>query len=223
MIKERKLSVFYITVYLIIFFAIWSVRELVIQPVFLSPLSDIASEIIGEAIKLLVWTLPAVLLIRYFQNDMWIGLKEMFTTKPKWFKDAPIILVLVLIVPILQALVHGGGIAIDPDFNPVRLIGTVFFVGITEEIVFRGFLLNATLKKMKLWSAITLNAVLFYLIHIPIWIYQGQDITFFIWAIITVIAYSVLFAYSFIKTKNIFVPIILHMVLNLLSFSLYSV
>jgi len=223
MIKERKLSVFYITLYLIIFFAIWSVRELVIQPVFLSPLSDIASEIIGEVIKLLVWTLPAVLLIRYFQNDMWIGLKEMFTTKPKWFKDAPIILVLVLIVPILQALVHGGGIAIDPDFNPVRLIGTVFFVGITEEIVFRGFLLNATLKKMKLWSAITLNAVLFYLIHIPIWIYQGQDITFFIWAIITIMAYSALFSYSFIKTKNIFVPIILHMVLNLLSFSLYSV
>ena len=196
---------------------------MVIQPVFLSPLSDIASEIIGEVIKLLVWTLPAVLLIRYFQNDMWIGLKEMFTTKPKWFKDAPIILVLVLIVPILQALVHGGGIAIDPDFNPVRLIGTVFFVGITEEIVFRGFLLNATLKKMKLWSAITLNAVLFYLIHIPIWIYQGQDITFFIWAIITIMAYSALFSYSFIKTKNIFVPIILHMVLNLLSFSLYSV
>jgi len=222
-IEKRQLSTLHIIIYLIIFFAVWSVRELVIQPVFLSPLSDISSEIIGEVIKLLVWTLPAVLLIRYFQNDMRIGLKEMFTTKPKWFKDAPIILVLVLIVPILQALVHGGGIAIDPNFNPVRLIGTVFFVGITEEIVFRGFLLNATLKKMKLWSAIALNAVLFYLIHIPIWIYQGQDITFFIWAIITVIAYSVLFAYSFIKTKNIFVPIILHMVLNLLSFSLYSV
>jgi membrane protease YdiL (CAAX protease family) len=101
---------------------------------------------------------------------MWINLKEMFVTKPKWFKDAPILFV--VFVPMLSALVRNGEIVINPDFMPIRLLRSVVFVGITEEIVFRGFMLNAQLQKMKLWSAIALNQVLFVLIHFPIWIYQ---------------------------------------------------
>ena len=218
--QQHKLTPSKIYIYLIIFFTIWSIRELVIQPVFLDPLNIIVSEILATIIKLLVWTLPAVLLIKHFQDDMWISLKDMLTTKPKWFKNAYIIPA-VLIVPILQALIHGGGLAIRPDLIPIRLIGVVLFVGVTEEIVFRGFLLNAFLKKMKMWQAVALDAVLFYLIHIPIWISQGNDLTFFLSAIITVTVLSVFFAYSFMKTRNIFVPIALHMIWNLLAYTLY--
>ena len=64
MIENRKLTNTKVGIYLLLFFAIWSVRELVIQPVFLNPLDNIFSELIGAAIKLLVWTLPAILLIR---------------------------------------------------------------------------------------------------------------------------------------------------------------
>ena len=220
MIEKRKLSAFHIAIYLVIFFTIWSVRELAVQPMLLEPLGDIASEIIGAIIKLLVWTLPAILLIRYYRTDMWISLKEMFTNNPKWFKGMPIIL-LVTLVPILQALIFTGGLSIRPNFEPLRLIGVVLFVGITEEIVFRGFLLNSFLKRMKAWQAVAFDAILFYLIHLPIWIHQGQDITFYLSAILSVIMVSVLFAYAFIRTKNIFVPIILHMIWNLLVFSLY--
>ena len=218
--ENRKLTTTKIVAYLIIFFAAWSILELIIRPVFLAPLSVLASEIVRSVIKLSVWTLPAILLIRHFQNDMWISLKDMFTTKPKWFKDAPILAVIV-IVPLFQALFRGGGFAIDPNFVPSRLIGAVIFVGITEEVVFRGFLLNTFLKRMGMWRAIALDAVLFYLIHIPIWIYQGNGLTFFISAIVPVTVLSVLFAYSFIKTKSIFVPIALHMIWNLLVIMLY--
>ena len=220
MSEKRNLISYKIGIYLIIFFAVWSIRELVVQPVFLDPLDSLVSEILGSIIKLLVWTLPAILLIKHYQDDMWIGLRDMFTTKPKWFKDAPI-LALVIIAPLFQALVFGGGFAIDPDFVPVRLIGVVVFVGVTEEIVFRGFLLNAFLKRMKMWQAVALDAVLFYLIHIPIWVYQGHGFAFFLSVVVTVMALSVLFAYSFIKTRNIFVPIALHMIWNLLVMTLY--
>jgi len=218
-IEKKQLSTLHIIIYLIIFFAVWSVRELVIQPVFLSPLSNITSEIIGEAIKLLVWTLPAILLIRHYKNDMSIGLMEMFTTKPKWFKDAPILLL--VFIPILQALVTHGTIAIDPNFNPTRLIGAVIFVGITEELVFRGFLLNAFLKRLEMKRAIALNEVLFVLIHYPIWIYQGLELSVFPISSLSVFIFGVLFSYSFIKTRNIFVPITLHMITNLLTMLLH--
>ena len=184
-----------------IFFAIWSVREIVIQPIFLSPLGNFTSSIIGAIIKLLVWTLPAILLIRRFNGDMFISFEEMFTTKPRLSKCAPF-LAIIFVVPLIQAILWGGEIAIDPSFVPTRLIGAVLFVGITEEIVFRGFLLNTFLKRMKTWQAVTLDAILFYLIHIPIWIYQAHNMAFFLSAIVTVIGLSVLFAYSFIKSGS---------------------
>ena len=220
MIENRKLTNTKIGIYLLLFFAIWSIRELVIQPVFLSPLDNIYSELIGEAIKLLVWTLPAILLIKYFRNDMQIGLKEMFTTKLKWFKDAPMILF--VFVPILQAFVAQRTLVIDPYLDPTRLIGGVLFVGITEEIVFRGFLLNAFLKKLEMKRAIALNEVFFVLIHYPIWIYNGLGVTAILTSSISVFVIGAFFSYSFIKTRNIFVPIVLHMVWNLLVISLYN-
>lgn len=215
--REKKLTVLHIIVYLIIFFVLWSIRELVIQSVFLSPLNPIASELIGEAIKLLVWTLPAILLIRHFHNDMWISLKEMFTSKIQWSRDYYILLVIILI-PIAQFIRAGlasGEFGFNPDIVPIRLVGAVLFVGITEEIVFRGFLLNAFLKKMKMEYAIALDAVLFTLIHYPIWIYRGFEVSDIATASIQVVVISVGFAYSFIKTRNILVPIALHMMWNL--------
>ena len=215
MTKKRRISALHIAIYLIVFFAVWSIRELIIRPVFLSPLSDIASAVIGAIIKLLVWTLPAVLLIRHFDNDMWVGLKEMFTTRPKWFKEAP--LLLLVFTPVLQSLVHNGTVAMHPDFAPISLIGAVVFVGITEELVFRGFLLNTFLKKMKMQHAVALDAILFLFIHYPIWIYRGFGVSEILLASIMVPVLSVFFAFSFIKTRSIFVPIVLHMTWNLLT------
>ena len=148
---------------------------------------------------------------------MWIGLKEMFTSKIQWSRDY-YFLVVIIALPIVRA-VQGwhlyGELGIHPDFVPARLIGGVVFVGITEEIVFRGFLLNAFLKKMKMHYAVALDAVLFTLIHYPIWIYRGFGISELLSASIFVLVISACFAYSFIKTRNIFIPMVLHMVWNL--------
>ena len=217
MIEKRKLSALHLGIYIVIFFAIWSIRELIVQPIFLSPMDNIASEIIGEVIKLLVWTLPAILLIRHFRNDMWISLKEMFTSKIQWSRDY-YFLVAIMALPIVRVFQGWhlyGEFGIHPDFVPARLIGGVMFVGITEEIVFRGFLLNAFLKKMKMHYAVALDAVLFTLIHYPIWIYRGFDSSQLLSTSIFVIVISACFAYSFIKTKNILIPMALHMIWNL--------
>jgi len=199
---------------LIVFFSAWSVKELVLQPVLAESLDGFALALVGQAIKLLVWTIPAILLIRYYREDMWISLREMVVTRPRWFSDAPMLLV--VFGPLLRAIFLYGGVGIHPDFQPERLIGAVLFVGITEEIVFRGFLLNALLQKMKLWSAIAVNEVFFVLIHFPIWIYQGKDLVAFAGSSVVVFLLGGLFSYSFVKTRNIFVPIVLHMIYNLL-------
>jgi len=216
MAQKKALSNLHLVVYLLVFFAVWTVRELVIRPLFLDTLDGIIFGITESGMKLLVWTWPALLLIRYYRDDMWIGLKEMFTNKPEWYKGAPL-LAYIILAPLAQALMQHGEIAIRPDFMPASLIEGVLFVGITEEVVFRGFLLNAFLKKMKMRYAIALDSLLFALIHYPIWMYRGFDLGTILVSSLSVAALSaVFFAYPFIKTKSIFVPIALHMTWNLL-------
>jgi len=199
---------------LIFLFSAWGVRELVLQSILSEVLDGVALALVGQGIKLLVWTLPAVLLIWYYRDDMWISFREMVVTRPQWFSDAPVLLI--VFVPLLRAVFLYGGVGIHPDFQPERLIGAVLFVGITEEVVFRGFLLNALLKRMKLWSAIAVNEVFFVLIHFPVWIYQGKDLGAFAGSSMAVFLLGGVFSYSFVKARNIFVPIALHMTYNLL-------
>jgi len=213
-VEKRKLTAFYIAMYLIIFFAIWSVRELVFRPVWLNRFDGLIFEILQTVTKLLVWALPAILLIKHFQDDMWVSLKDMFTNKPRWFKSAPALLL--VFFPPISALVLHREIAIRPNIVPVTFIGMVVSSVFTEEIVFRGFLLNAMLKRMKPWIAVLINAILFALIHYPIWIYSGLDFATILFNSIQILPISALFAFSFIKTKNILVPGLLHLIWNLL-------
>jgi len=88
--------------------------------------------------------------------------------------------------------------------------------------MFRGFFLNALLKKMKPWYAVLLTAALFLLIHLPIWIHNGILLsTFLSGDFLIVIALSIIFSWTLIESKNIFIPIVLHMVWNLLGTLLF--
>jgi membrane protease YdiL (CAAX protease family) len=145
---------------------------------------------------------------------MWIDLKTMITTRVRWIWCI-LILAVFFIYAAARAWLSFGEIAIHADFNPVSLITTVIFVGITEEVVFRGWLLNATLKSMKAWCAVLLNAALFALIHFPIWIYHEYGSITIVLNSLSVMAISVVFAWAFLKSKNIFMPMLLHMGWNL--------
>ena len=93
----------------------------------------------------------------------------------------------------------------------------VLFVGITEEMVFRGWLLNITVTENRKWLPIIINAVMFLLIHFPIWIASGIFIDDFTSLnFLCVPALSIIFSWSFIKSKNIWIPITLHMYWDLL-------
>jgi len=231
--KKKKLNWMKIGIYCFIFFALWSIRELLIRPIYLNSLDEILFQVMESIIKISIWTLPAIILIRHYKDDMWICLKEMFYNKPKWFekksfekrpkwyefnidKDPLFMYLLFLLIIPLRAFILYREFTIHPSFQLIKLIEIVLFVGITEEIVFRGWLLNAFLKKLKQWSAILLNSLLFIFIHIPIWIYFGYDIYAILINSLGVFGVSIILCILFIKSKNIIIPIIFHMIWNLL-------
>ena len=194
-------------IYIMCFFAIWTAFELLIK-------DHIGSQFIKSGlIKTAVWMLPAMLLVYKFQDTVQIGLKEMFVTKVKWWRYLWVYALLAVWV-LLGGLRGGLSFAIAPDTLII-----VLFVGITEEMVFRGWLLNATVKDMPKWLAILINAILFLVIHFPRLIQEGTLIsTFTSFNFIGLMALSAIFSISFLKSKNLFIPITMHMLYDLMAF-----
>jgi len=204
--KKKYLT---LVIYCLCFFSLWAVFELYIK-------TNIDSQLIKSgAIKTVVWVLPAMLLVRKFRDSVQIGLKEMFVTKVKWWRYLWVYALLVVWV-LLGGLFHSGGLSFV--FDPDAMI-IVLFVGITEEMVFRGWLLNATVKDMPQWLAIMINAVMFLAIHFPHWINEGIFISAFTsFSFIGLVALSIIFSISFLKSKNLLMPITMHMLYDLMMF-----
>ena len=201
-------------IFAVVFYAVWAVFELVIKGKIDEAVPNaVASEVVKSVIiKNLAWTLPAVLLVRHYSDELYISLKEMFTSKADWLKSIPVFVLFaaLIILPKYQA---AGALKISSDFGAVQIV-RYLFVGLTEEMVFRGWLVNVALsdEKKKQWPCILLNALLFLLIHIPIWIKRGMLVAVFAnGGFITIMVLSIIFSLTFIKNRNILVPITLHM------------
>lgn len=206
-----------LVIYFIIFYGAWGLSEVLLNnienPIFYS--------IVREGIvKNLIWTLPAILLIKKYQDSVEIPLKDMFTNKTNWLKYLPIFLLFTAYILFGTYRLYGS-ISISPIFTMKEVI-TVLFVGITEELVFRGWLLNSTIKNKKnddIYLPILINSLLFVSIHFPKWINNGIFwINIKSTAILQIVFLSWVFSYIFYKSKNILIPITLHMYWDLLVF-----
>ena len=204
-------------IYLIAFFSLWALAELVIfERINIFVENEILSCFIEDAIiKMLVWTLPAAIMIHYFKDAVYITLKEMFLSKVNWFQYLPVFIFFTLYI-LSGAILQNGNLVVSSEFGFDNVVG-LLFVGITEELVFRGWLLNLTVNEGKKWLPISINAIMFLAIHFPIWIRQGVFISSFTsLGFLCILILSIIFSCTFIKSRNILVPVVLHMYWDLL-------
>lgn len=217
---ERKKSAV-LTVYIILFYGAWTAFELIAKNRLNSAIQNtvLCSFVKSGIIKNLVWTLPAILLIRRFQSEVCITFQEMFTAHIDWLKYMPIYIVLTVYV-LTGSILHHGKPEIVSSFGVDKII-IVLFVGLTEEMVFRGWLLNFTIRENKKWLSIIANAILFLAIHFPKWISSGTFLSVFTsLQFLELLALSMIFSFTFLRSRNILVPISLHMYYDLLVFML---
>lgn len=220
MIKNKKL-VLTLIIYTILFYAAWAITELVVCTQLKQSIGDgvLFAVFRDVLLKNLIWTLPALLLIGCYKKELFADGKTMFTFR----KDSWIVLPLLIFLSVFVlsgVVIREHGLTIKPSFGADDII-MVLFVGLTEELVFRGWFLNTSLAHadtdIKKYAAVAVNAVMFLCIHFPIWIAEGEFVTSFTsFGFISILLLSVLFSISFIRTKNIVVPIILHSVYDLL-------
>ena len=222
MVKNRKLMIT-LVIYCILFYTAWSLVGIFLKnhvEVWAGNNETVIQLVRSGIIKNLVWTLPAFLLVRHFEKDMYVGLKDMFTNKVNIFDILPIYIACVIYA--LAGVIKTGDWSVAESFGWGKII-IVLVVGISEEMVFRGWLLNSTLKnadkEWKKWIAVGINAVMFLVIHFPVWVYDGVFFrNFQSFAFVSIIVMSGIFSWLFIKTKNILVPVGLHMLYDLLIF-----
>ncbi|MBR6106515.1 MAG: CPBP family intramembrane metalloprotease [Oscillospiraceae bacterium] len=213
--KHVPLSV--LLVYFLLFSGAWTAAELLLKDR-LFPENAVLMTLMRDGIlKNLIWTLPAVLLVRRYADCMLVRLKEMFTNKIPWGRLLAA-LAAVTAYLLFSAYRTHGRLAVQPSFGLDKLL-IVLFVGITEEMVFRGWLLNATARHDDDFIAMGINALMFLCIHFPIWIHDGKFVhTMTHLGFVMIIILSFMFSTVFLKTKNLLAPILLHMLWDLLVF-----
>lgn len=203
--------------YLLLFFGAWTLTEIFLSDKLQHLLPDPAlfHLVKDGVIKNLLWTLPALLLIRRYEKSACVPLGEMFKSRVRWRIVLPVLLLFTAYL-LTGAYLQKGHIALSGSFRPWQLL-PILFVGITEEAVFRGWILNVTVRREKPLPALMLSALLFLIIHFPIWIHDGVFLqTFADFSFLSVFALGAIFGWLFLRTRNLFAPILLHMYWNLL-------
>lgn len=216
-VKRRVLLI-----YLLAFYVVWTAWELWGKAFVNSAFENeyLLQLIKSGVIKNLVWTVPALLLIHRFNSDMYVGGKDMFAVKAEAFRYFPIILLFTVYL-LGGAILQRGELSVSETFRLSNLI-TVLFVGVTEETVFRGWLLNLTVSEGRKWLPVIANSLMFLLVHFPVWLQEGAFITNFQnFSFMGIFLLGIIFGWTFIKSRSIWVPIALHMYWDLLMFLFY--
>ncbi len=211
MITKSKLCTIF-AIYTIILYSSWSLLELYLKTTI--GIDEFTKEVY---IKCMLWLIPAILLHFKLSDNMYIKKEEMYLLNKKCWAFVPIMLLFTVLIIVNEYLINGK-LTVNESFG-INTIIEVLSIAIGEEMVFRGFFLNAILRDKKKFLAVLINSFMFLVIHFPAWIQSGTFISVFIsGGFITILLLSCIFSFIFIKTKSIWTAVFLHFWWDLLLF-----
>jgi len=216
---EIKVNKNYIWVYFIIFYVLWCIRELWLVQ-FLDLMDPVPRAITSATIKIIIWVIPVILLVKVMEKSKpfsYLRLHHNFRIGLKWTGWVSLALIFYFLINLIFLK---NNIDFQIGFN--GWLNTILLVGITEEIVFRGFLLRKLMDSFRFWIANTITALLFVSIHFPIWFYKGQfESPYILSSILTVFVLGILFGLVYKKSNSLWTVIIVHSLYNLLVLLFY--
>lgn len=167
-------------------------------------------------IKNLIWLLPLLPAVLKRREEGWlIRPRRLFAAPFPW-------LACVTLLCASAAFLHTVRIATG-NLETIVLFDPVFVVlslcaGVTEELVFRGYLFNRQAAVMGVSRAAALNGLLFALIHYPglLWGREWGDLLS--WRTLLIFVMGALFCWAFARWKNLALPMTVHTVWNILSY-----
>ena len=165
----------------------------------------------GVLLRLCTWTLPMLIYLWWQNKNTFVYLK---LQKLKLLWTCSFCLIAFGLGSILRGAT-GLNLSIAPDI----WWGVIILVGLSEEVVFRGLILQQVEEMTaSFWTANIVQTVLFALTHVPYWLSQGQSITFGLIGFVLVAGF--ILGLIFKKTKSLWPCMIIHSVNNFCSVAL---
>lgn len=197
-------------IYLLIFYFVWTFKELSLVK-YIHSFDDTISAFLEALVKITIWIVPAWIYIKYYLNANPINYLKMNVNVKKGLFWGLVLSLLIglyftIEVYILNKQAFNFSLPLDSYLN------TFIMAGITEEIVFRGLIMQEINKRMAFWKVNVITALLFLFIHYPIWIYNGE---FFIWGShLNIFFLGLLFGFMYKKTGSLWSVVLLHSFYN---------
>lgn len=195
-----------IILYLLIFYCVWAFKELWLVKNIHS-FDETTSAFLTALVKISVWIVPVLIYIKYYLNTNPIDYLKMKVNVKKGLFWGVVLSLLIGVrftfeIYILNKQAFNFSLPLDSYLNVFLL------AGITEEIVFRGLILQEINKRLTFWKANVITALLFLVIHYAIWIYNGEF--FDLWGHIYVFLLGLIFGFVYKKTGSLWSVVILH-------------
>lgn len=205
-----------LAVYAVVFFVVWSCYFIFLTPRFWGGPAFLALE---NLVKLSIWTLPVLLLVRREERG---NPFDFLKLREGWRRGLLYGLGLGLALSAYLIAVNlPGGVRFDPGFAWGKWVSGVLLVGFTEEIVFRGYILQRLAANLTFRRANLATSLLFVLIHVPRWIRDGRSVGLgLLGAVLFLFAFSVLLGWILKKSDSLWACILAHSIANFTSFAL---
>lgn len=205
-IKAKNRDVNIMVGYLVLFYLAWTFKELWLIE-YIYSFGEIISPLLEALIKSLVWIVPVWIYIKFYLHSSPISYLKMDINVKGGFLWGVVLSLLLGLCLILEAYIFNG-VSFHFSLSFDDYLNTFLMAGLAEEIVFRGLVLQELNKRLAFWKANVITALLFLVIHYPIWIYN--DIIFQFGSHIYVIFIGLLFGFVYKKTGSLWSVILMH-------------
>jgi len=161
----------YFVIFVLVFFIIWSLRATVFYSIDLQFDPGIDRRIYSEVIKILLWTVPVFLYLVFVDKTRPLAFLKLNTEINLKGIVLPAIFLIVYFALTLT-FEHSQGRNFDFSAGAVGLLETLGSVSITpisEEILFRGFILGKLSELTTFPKANVITSILFVAVHLPNW------------------------------------------------------
>lgn len=199
------------------FFVLWFVIQVFINVPIINLTSGWTEELLTDAVKMVIWLGVGFFMIFHTKKDQFI-INWPFHINLN-FKPLYITLIAIVAYMLATAFIQRHSIGIVATFKPTMLLQDFLIVGICEETVFRGYLLNRLAKIVDSeQTALVIQAILFALIHLPRYLttYPALSFLTIMGQLVTVALLGYLFGWLFLKSRSLWPGIIVHSVWDLL-------
>jgi membrane protease YdiL (CAAX protease family) len=175
--------------------------------------------VLRVVVRVAVWIVPTCLFVHQVEGPPVLGRLGL---TGNWKKGLVCGFLGYLALGVLAAVqFHSrlGRFAVPVD--PATWLSPIASAPIAEEVLFRGLVFRVLLERVTLWSALAVSALLFALIHLPYWWASGTvPPATLVLRLGSLFAYGLFFALLYRWSGSLYAPIIAHILNNFVTCSL---